>query len=291
MNEEIKARRNEGKHLETLCMNKNKFIIKSVDSAIMAGVDQPDIFVSLVESGHTYEIYVKYTNILTQETYERSCGFVVGFMPDTNLCYEVRVTDSGVKINTEPAPGTADVLRIHACGELPELCAVIELIDVSNIWKDLGSKKDTTTETDDHVYAKSDNIEIPSTQVFSAPYNRTPDDSAKLCITFLKDRRRDQYFSKIKEMNTKIAKADTEDDLKEDLEAMQVDVSRLIDTANSITKRNNTLQRDLGDLLQYPEYKDLAETGSLVTDYITRIVNTSKYLNVILSLLHNKLEK
>ena len=70
MNKEIKARRNEGKHLKTLYMLKNKFIIKSVDFSIMMGVDEPDIFVSLVESGHTYDIYVKYTNIVTQETYE-----------------------------------------------------------------------------------------------------------------------------------------------------------------------------------------------------------------------------
>ena len=288
MNKEIKARRNEGTHLKTLYMLKNKFIIKSVDSAIMTGVDEPDIFVSLVESGHTYEIYVKYTNIVTQETYERSCGFVVGFMPDTNLCYEVYVTDSGVRINTEKAPGSVDVLRIHARGELPELCAVIELIDVSNIWKDLKSKNETNTETDEHVYAKSDNTEIPSTQVFRAPYNKTPDDPTKLFITFLKDRLRDQHFSKL---NDKIDKVDDEDDLKEDIEAMLIDVSRLIDTANSITNRNKTLQRDLNDLLQYPEYKELAEAGSLLTEYITMIDDKSKHLKVILDLLHSKLEK
>ena len=288
MTKEIRERRNEGKHLKTLYMLKNKFIIKSVDSAIMTGVDKPDIFVSLVESGHTYDIYVKYTNIVTQETYEKSCDFVVGFMPDTNLCYEVYVTDTGVTINTEVAPGTRDVLRIHARGEKPELCAVIELTDVSNIWKDLESKNDTKTETDDHVYAKSDNTEIPSTQVFSAPYNKTPDDPTKLFITFLKDRLRDQHFSK---MNDKIDKADNEDDLKEDIEAMLIDVSRLIDTANSITNRNKTLQRDLNDLLQYPEYKELAEAGSLLTEYITMIDDNSKHLKVILDLLHSKIKK
>lgn len=210
MNEEIKARRSKGKHLKTLCMNKNKFIIKSVDSAIMMGVDEPDIYVSLVESGHTYDIYVKYTNIVTQETYEKSCDFVVGFMPDTNLCYEVYVTDTGVTINTEVAPGDADVLRIHARGEKPELCAVIELTDVSNIWKDLEPKNDTKTETDEHVYAKSDNTEIPSIQVFRAPYNKTPEDQTKLFIAFLKDRLQDQHFSKL---NEKIDKA--EEDSKE----------------------------------------------------------------------------
>lgn len=288
MNKEIKTRRNEGKHLKTLYMLKNKFIIKSVDSAIMTGVDKPDIFVSLVESGHTYEIFVKYTNTMTLETYERSCGFIAGLIPGSNLCYEVYVTDTGVIINTEVAPGTRDVLRIHARGENPELCVVIELTDVSNIWKDLEPKNDTKTETDDHVYAKSDNTEIPSTQVFSAPYNKTPDDPTKLFITFLKDRRRDQIFSK---MNEKISKADDEDDLREDIEAMQIDVSLLIDTANSITNRNKTLQRDLGDLLQYPEYKELADTGSLLTDYITKINTISKCLNVVLGLLHNKLEK
>ena len=288
MNKEIKTRRNEGKHLKTLYMLKNKFIIKSVDSSIMTGVDKPDIFVSLVESGHTYDIYVKYTNIVTLETYEKSCDFVVGFMPDTNLCYEVYVTDTGVTINTEVAPGTRDVLRIHARVEKPELCAVIELTDVSNICKDLESKNDTKAETDKYVYAKSDNAEIPSSQVFTAPYNKTPDDSAKLFITFLKDRLRDQYFSK---MNDKIDKADNEDDLKEDIEAMLIDVSRLIDTANSITNRNKTLQRDLNDLLQYPEYKELAEAGSLLTEYITMIDDNSKHLKVILDLLHTKLEK
>ena len=288
MNKEIKTRRNEGKHLKTLYMLKNKFIIKSVDSAIMTGVDKPDIFVSLVESGHTYDIYVKYTNIVTLETYEKSCDFVVGFMPDTNLCYEVYVTDTGVTINTEVAPGTRDVLRIHARVEKPELCAVIELTDVSNICKDLESKNDTKAETDKYVYAKSDNAEIPSSQVFTAPYNKTPDDSAKLFITFLKDRLRDQYFSK---MNDKIDKADNEDDLKEDIEAMQIDVSRLIDTANSITNRNKTLQRDLNDLLQYPEYKELAGAGSLLTEYITMIDDNSKHLKVVLDLLHIKLEK
>lgn len=213
MNEEIKARRNKGKHLKTLCMNKNKFIIKSVDFAIMMGVDEPDIFTSLVESGHTYDIYVKYTNIVTQETYERSCDFVVGFMPDTNLCYDVYVTDTGVTINTEVASGDVDVLGIHACGEKPEICAVIELTDVSNIWKDLEPKNDTKTDTDDYAFAKSDDIKIikiPSTQVFSAPYNKTPDDSAKSFIAFLKDQLRDQHFSKL---NDKIDKA--EEDSKE----------------------------------------------------------------------------
>ena len=288
MNKEIKARRNEGKHLKTLYMLKNKFIIKSVDFSIMMGVDKPDIFVSLVESGHTYDIYVKYTNIVTQETYEKSCDFVVGFMPDTNLCYEVYVTDTGVEINTEKAPGTADVLRIHARGEKPELCAVIELIDVSNICKDLESKNDTKTETDDYAFAKSDNTEIPSTHVFTAPYNKTPDDPTKLFITFLKDRLRDQHFSKL---NDKIDKADNEDDLKEDIEAMLIDVSRLIDTANSITNRNKTLQRDLNDLLQYPEYKELAEVGPLLTEYITMIDDNSKHLKVILDLLHSKIKK
>lgn len=211
MNEEIKARRNKGKHLKTLCMNKNKFIIKSVDSAIMMGADEPDIFTSLVESGHTYDIYVKYTNIVTQETYERSCDFVVGFMPDTNLCYDVYVTDTGVTINTEVASGDVDVLGIHACGEKPELCAVIELTDVSNIWKDLEPKNDTKTDTDK--CAKSDDIKIikiPSTQVFSVPYNKTPDDQTKLFIAFLKDRLRDQHYSKL---NDKIDKA--EEDSKE----------------------------------------------------------------------------
>lgn len=288
MNEEIKARRNKGKHLKTLCMNKNKFIIKSVDSAIMMGTDASDIFTSLVESGHTYDIYVKYTNILTQETYEKSCDFVVGFMPGTNLCYEVYVTDTGVTINTEIAPGDVDVLGIHACGEKPELCAVIELTDVSNIWNDLEPKNDTKTETDEYVFAKSDNAEIPSTQVFRAPYNKTPEDQTKLFIAFLKDRLRDQHFSKL---NEKIDKADDEDDLKEDIEAMQIDVSRLIDTVNSITNRNKTLQRDLNDLLQYPEYKELAEAGSLLTEYITMIDNNSKHLKLILDLLHIKLEK
>lgn len=288
MNKEIKTRRNEGKHLKTLYMLKNKFIIKSVDSSIMTGVDKPDIFVSLVESGHTYDIYVKYTNIVTLETYEKSCDFVVGFMPDTNLCYEVYVTDTGVTINTEVAPGTRDVLRIHARVEKPELCAVIELTDVSNICKDLESKNDTKAETDKYVYAKSDNAEIPSSQVFTAPYNKTPDDSAKLFITFLKDRLRDQYFSK---MNDKIDKADNEDDLKEDIEAMQIDVSRLIDTANSITNRNKTLQHDLNDLLQYPEYKELAEVSPLLTEYITMIDDNSKHLKVILDLLHSKIKK
>lgn len=288
MNKEIKTRRNEGKHLKTLYMLKNKFIIKSVDSSIMTGVDKPDIFVSLVESGHTYDIYVKYTNIVTLETYEKSCDFVVGFMPDTNLCYEVYVTDTGVTINTEVAPGTRDVLRIHARVEKPELCAVIELTDVSNICKDLESKNDTKAETDKYVYAKSDNAEIPSSQVFTAPYNKTPDDPTKLFITFLKDRLRDQYFSK---MNDKIDKADNEDDIKEDIEAMLIDVSRLIDTANSITNRNNTLQRDLNDLLQYPEYKELAEVGPLLTEYITMIDDNSKHLKVILDLLHSKIKK
>lgn len=214
MTKEIRERRNEGKHLKTLCMNKNKFITKPIDSAIMTGADEPDIFVSLVESGHTYEIYVKYTNVLTQETYEKSCGFVVGFMPGTNLCYDVYVTDTGVKINTKKASGDADVLGIHAYGEQPELCAVIELIDVTNICKDLGSKNnDTKTETDDYTFAKSDNIKIikiPSTQVFSAPYNKTPEDQTKLFIAFLKDRLRDQHFSKL---NDKIDKA--EEDSKE----------------------------------------------------------------------------
>lgn len=288
MTNEIRARRNEGKHLKTLCMNKNKFIIKSIDSAIMMGVDEPDIFVSLVESGHTYGIYVKYTNILTQETYEKGCDFVVGFMPGTNLCYEVYVTDTGVEINTEKAPGTVDVLRIHARGELPELCAAIELIDVTNICKELESKNDTKTETDDYAFAKSDNTEISSTQVFRAPYNKTHDAQAGLFITFLKDRRRDQIFSK---MNELIGKVDDEDDVREDIEAMQTEISVLLANVECIINRNNTLQRDLGDLLQYPEYKDLADIGSLVTDYITRIVDTSKYLNVILGLLHNKLEK
>ena len=288
MIKEIKARRNEGKHLKTLYMLKNKFIIKSVDSAIMTGVDKPDIFVSLVESGHTYDIYVKYTNIVTLETYEKSCDFVVGFMPDTNLCYDVYVTDTGVTINTEVAQGTRDVLQIHDRGEKPEVCGGIGGTDVSNIWKDLETKNETKTETDDYAFAKSDNTEIPSAQVFSAPYNKTPDDPTKLFITFLKDRLRDQYFSK---MNDKIDKADNEDDLKEDIEAMLIDVSRLIDTANSITNRNKTLQRDLNDLLQYPEYKELAEVGPLLTEYITMIDGNSKHLKVILDLFHSKIKK
>ena len=165
---------------------------------------------------------------------------------------------------------------------------MIELIDVSNICKDLESKNDTKTETDDYAFAKSDNTEIPSTHVFTAPYNKTPDDPTKLFITFLKDRLRDQHFSKL---NDKIDKVDDEDDLKEDIEAMQIDVSRLIDTANSITNRNKTLQRDLNDLLQYPEYKELAGAGSLLTEYITMIDDNSKHLKVILDLLHTKLEK
>ena len=72
---------------------------------------------------------------------------------------------------------------------------------------------------------------------------------------------------------------------------MLIDVSRLIDTANSITNRNKTLQRDLNDLLQYPEYKELAEAGSLLAEYITMIDDNSKHLKVILDLLHTKLEK
>ena len=82
-----------------------------------------------------------------------------------------------------------------------------------------------------------------------------------------------------------------EDDLKEDIEAMLIDVSRLIDTANSITNRNKTLQRDLNDLLQYPEYKELAEVGPLLTEYITMIDDNSKHLKVILDLLHSKIKK
>lgn len=288
MTKEIRERRNEGKHLKTLCMNKNKFIVKAVNSAFMTGVDEPDIFVSLVESGHTYEIYVKYTNVVTQETYERSCGFVVGFMPESNLCYEVYVTDTGVTINTEDAPGTADVLRIHAHGELPELCAVIEFIDVTNICKDLESKNELENESDKYVYAKSDNNGILSSCLFTVPSNNTPDEQVKLFITFLKDRLKDQHFAKL---NAKIDKADVEDDLKEDIEAMQIDVSRLIDTVHNIINHNNALQRDLDDLLQYPEYKELVEASSLLTEYITKINDNSKHLKVISDLLHNKLKK
>ena len=286
MNKEIKVRRNEGNRLKTLLMNTSKFIVESADPAIMTAAGEPDIFVTLVDSGHTYEIFVKYTNTITQETYERSCEFIAGFIPGSNLCYEVYVTDTGVKINTEDIPGTKDILRIHACGELPEMYATIEFIDVTNICKDLESKNDTKTDTDK--CAKSDDIKIPSSCRFVCPSNNAPDEQEGLFITFLKDRRRDQIFAK---MNEKIAKEDNEDDLREDIEAMQIDVSRLIDTANSITKRNKILQRDLGDLLQYPEYKELADTGSLLTDYITNINTISKCLNVILGLLHNKLEK
>lgn len=211
MTKEILARRNEGIHLKTLCMHKNKFIIKSANSAIMAGVDYPDIFVALVDSGHTYEIYVKYTNSMTWETYERSCEFVTGLIPGSNLCYDVYVTDTAVKINTEDIPSTKDVLRIHACGELPEMYATIEFIDVTNICNYLESKNDLKTDTDK--CAKSDDIKIikiPSTQVFSVPYNKTPDDQTKLFIAFLKDQLRDQHFSKL---NDKINKA--EEDSKE----------------------------------------------------------------------------
>ena len=211
MTNEIRARRNEGKRLKTLRMNTSKFIVRSADSSIMTAVGEPDIFVALVDSGHTYEIYVKYTNSMTWETYERSCGFVAGLIPGSNLCYDVYVTDTAVKINTEDIPSTKDVLRIHACGELPEMYATIEFIDVTNICNDLESKNDLKTDTDK--CAKSDDIKIikiPSTQVFSAPYNKTPDDQTKLFIAFLKDRLRDQYFSKL---NDKIDKA--EEDSKE----------------------------------------------------------------------------
>lgn len=214
MTKEIRERRNEGKILKTLCMSKNKFIIKSVNSAFMCGTDEPDIFVALVEPGHTYEIYVKYTNVVTQETYERSCGLVVGFMPDTNLCYEVSVMDTCVKIDTEVAPGTSDVLRIHACGELPELCAIIELIDVTNICTDLvlknGPKDEPKSETDKYVYAKSDGNGVPNKECTHKVIKLTDDDQAKIFITFLKDRLRDQHFSKL---NDKIDKA--EEDSKE----------------------------------------------------------------------------
>lgn len=286
MTNEIRARRNEGNRLKTLRMNTSKFIVESADPAIITAAGEPDIFVTLVDSGHTYEIFVKYTNTMTWDTYERSCGFIAGLIPGSNLCYEVYVTDTGVKINTEDIPGTKDILRIHVCGELPEMYATIEFIDVTNICKDLESKNDTKTDIDK--CAKSDDIKIPSSCRFVCPSNNAPDDQAKLFITFLKDRRRDQIFAK---MNEKISKEDDEDELREDIEAMQIDVSRIIDTTNSITNRNKTLQRDLGDLLQYPEYKELADTGSLLTDYITKINTISKCLNVILGLLHNKLEK
>ena len=211
MTNEIRARRNEGKRLKTLRMNTSKFIVRSADSSIMTAVGEPDIFVALVDSGHTYEIYVKYTNSMTWETYERSCEFVTGLIPGSNLCYDVYVTDTAVKINTEDIPSTKDVLRIHACGELPEMYATIEFIDVTNICNDLESKNDLKTDTDK--CAKSDDIKIikiPSTQVFSVPYNKTPDDQTKLFIAFLKDQLRDQYFSKL---NDKIDKA--EEDSKE----------------------------------------------------------------------------
>lgn len=289
MTNEIRARRNEGKRLKTLRMNTSKFIVRSADSSIMTAVGEPDIFVALVDSGHTYEIYVKYTNSMTWEIYERSCEFVTGLIPGSNLCYEVYVTDTGVKINTEDIPGgTKDMLRIHACGELPEMYTTIEFIDVTNICNDLESKNGTKTETDKYAYAKSDDIKIPSSCRFVCPSNNAPDEQVGLFITFLKDRRRDQIFSK---MNEGIAKADDEDDVREDIEAMQTETSVLLANVECIINRNNRLQRDLRDLLQYPEYKDLVDTGSLVTDYVTRIVNTSKYLNVILSLLYNKLEK
>lgn len=287
MTNEIRERRNEGNRLKTLRMNTSKFIVESADSSIITADGEPDIFVAFVDSGHTYEIFVKYTNTMTYETYERSCGFIAGLIPGSHLCYEAYVTDTGVKINTEDIPGgTKDILRIHACGELPEMYATIEFIDVTNICNDLKSKNETKTETDQ--CAKSDEIKIPFTQVFRAPYNKTHDAQAGLFITFLKDRRRDQIFSK---MNELIGKVDDEDDVREDIEAMQTEISVLLANVECLINRNNTLQHDLDDLLQYPEYKDLADTGSLVTDYVTKIVNTSKYLNVILGLLHNKLEK
>lgn len=203
MTKEIRERRNEGKRLKTLRMNTSKFIVKSADSSIMTAVGEPDIFVALVDSEHTYEIYVKYTNAITWETYERSCGFIAGLIPGSNLCYDVYVTDTGVKINTEDIPGgTKDILRIHACGEQPEMYATIEFIDVTNICNDLRSKNDLKTDTDK--CAKSDNTEMPSTQVFSAPYNKTPEDQTKIFIAFLKDRLHDQHFSKL---NDKIDKA------------------------------------------------------------------------------------
>lgn len=213
MTKEIRARRNEGKHLKTLCMNKNKFIIKPEDSVIITGVDEPDVFAIFVEPGHTYEIYVKYTNIVTQETYERSCGFVVGVLEGPNIYYNVCVTDIGVTINIEDAPGVNDILRIYACGEMPELCAVIELIDVTNICKDLESKNDTKTETDKYAYAKSNDTKIPSSCPFTYHSNNASEEQVKLFITFLKDRLRDQYFSKT---DDKINITDDADDLKED---------------------------------------------------------------------------
>ena len=148
MNKEIRARRNEGNCLKTLHMNTSKFIVESADPAIMTAAGEPDIFVTLVDSGHTYKICVKYTNTMTLETYERSCGFIAGLIPGSNLCYEVYVTDTGVKINTEDIPGTKDILRIHACGELPEMYATIEFMDVINICNYLESNNEKKTETD-----------------------------------------------------------------------------------------------------------------------------------------------
>lgn len=118
--------------------------------------------------------------------------------------------------------------------------------------------------------------------------NNEADDSTNLFITFLKDRRRDQIFSK---MNEKIAKADDEDDVREDIEAMQTEISVLLANVECVTNRNNTLQRDLANLLQYPEYKDLAEAVALLTEYITKIDDDSKHLKVIMDLLSNKIKK
>ena len=137
-------------------------------------------------------------------------------------------------------------------------------------------------------YTENDDNEKESTSTPVSTSNNETDDQAKLFITFLKDRRRDQFFSK---MNELIGKADDVDDLREDIEAMQTEISVLLANVECVINRNKILQRDVDHLLEYPEYKELSDPVALLTEYITKIDDASKYLKVIMDLLNNKIKK
>ena len=167
----------------------------------------------------------------------------------------------------------------------------------SDIWSSKSSESTDTNECTKEASGdeskecectKNDDDEKGSTSAPVPTSNNESDEQEKLFITFLKDRRRDQYFSK---MNKLIGKVDDEDDLIEDIEAMQVEISVLLDNLECVANRNNILQRDLANLLQYPEYKELSEAVALLTEYITKIDDDSKHLKVIASLLYNKIKK
>ena len=283
-----------GKLMKTLYMHMRELLVQSDDN-IMCGVDTPGIFVMNIEQDHVYSILIESVDAKVLTVRNKRYTVVNDTAHNKRVCINIRINDYNEDAAAEDYIGDYSILKLVAWGSEPNIYKTIRIMDITEETQFTCTTDESKTEIDkpSFTYKRNFTRDADKQKVMISSVQKLFPNDTQSSKSNASNNNDDNCAEETCD-NTNVDKTAGDcntDDLREELEAIQMDVSRLIDTVNSISNRNKTLQRDLADLLPYPEYEGLSEAGTLLTEYITKTNYHSKRLRVFLDLFHNKLEK